>query len=141
LHMLTREKTETIGCGRTDTGVHAKMFFAHFDTSKSIPALRDKDQFIHQINCILPTDIAVQGVFQTADDAHARFDATSRTYEYHLYSFKDPFLADNACFIPYEIEVERMNDLCEVLLESAKDAIDYGCFSKNRTQTKQTIAK
>ena len=141
LHMLTREKVETTGCGRTDTGVHAKMFYAHFDVPKSIAALRDHDQFVHQLNCILPNDIAVQNVFHVTDDAHARFDAVSRTYEYHLYSYKDPFLADNACFIPYEIDINAMNALCEVLTESRMQPVDYGCFSKNRTQTKTNLCK
>jgi tRNA pseudouridine38-40 synthase len=141
LAMLTREKTETTGCGRTDTGVHAKMFFAHFDAPKSVVALRDTDQFIHRLNCILPNDIAVQALFHTDDDAHARFDALSRTYEYHLYSYKDPFLADYACFIPYEVNVDAMNDLCELLTESHVHAVDYSCFSKNRTQTKTNNCK
>ena len=141
LHTLTREKTETIGCGRTDTGVHAKMFFAHFDCVKSIKALDDKDQFVHQLNCILPNDIAVQQLFHAEDDAHARFDAVSRTYEYYIYNYKDPFLADYACYIPYEVNVEAMNDLCELLTESRTDAIDYSCFSKNRTQTKTNNCK
>jgi len=141
LHTLTREKTETLGCGRTDTGVHAKMFYAHFDADKSVKALRDKDQFVHQLNCILPNDIAVQGIFPVDDDAHARFDAVSRTYEYHLYSYKDPFLAESACFIPYDIDINAMNDLCEVLMESRNEAVDYECFSKNRTQTKTNLCK
>src|SRR3954470_21241767 len=81
LHTLLGEKAETTGCGRTDTGVHAKMFFAHFDTHK---AIRQKDTLIHRLNCILPNDIAIQGLFTVAEDAHARFDAISRTYEYHI---------------------------------------------------------
>src|SRR5579863_2914314 len=113
LHTLTRIKTETTGCGRTDTGVHAKMFYAHFDVSESIPQLTDAERFVHQLNCILPVDIAVQGLFRVEDDAHARFDAVSRTYEYHLYFYKDPFLAEQACYIPYEIDIKPMNDLCE----------------------------
>ena len=151
LYMLTKEKTETIGCGRTDTGVHAKIFFAHFDAdSRELGAGSRKkssaphsllptpySNFIHQLNCVLPNDIAVQGLFHVADDAHARFDAVSRTYQcFHLYSYKDPFLANRACFIPYEVDVEKMNDLCEILTESSADAVDYSCFSKNRTQTK-----
>lgn len=164
LHTLTREKAETTGCGRTDTGVHAKVFYAHFDTEKSIadkestgtrayrsmgektvtlttsrhssaPAPSYND-FVHQLNCILPADIAIQRLIKVEDDAHARFDAVSRSYEYHLYSYKDPFLSEAACFIPYEVNVEAMNDLCGVLTESKLQPVDYSCFSKNRTQTK-----
>jgi tRNA pseudouridine38-40 synthase len=138
LHTLAKEKIETTGCGRTDTGVHAKIFFAHLDLNK---AVHDKELLVHRLNCILPNDIAVQGFFDVEDDAHARFDAVSRTYEYQLYNYKDPFLSDYACFTPYDVDLEVMNELCEVLTESHSSPLDYSCFSKNRTQTKTNDCK
>src|SRR4051794_5533681 len=79
LETLLRKPTETLGCGRTDTGVHAKMFYAHFDVDHPVSILKDQQQFIHQLNCILPNDIAAQHLIPVQEDAHARFDATSRT--------------------------------------------------------------
>src|SRR5689334_5703668 len=76
LSKLLKQDIETVGCGRTDTGVHAKKFFAHFDTPSII---EDKD-FIYHLNCLLPFEIAIQQLYPVGDDAHARYDATSRTY-------------------------------------------------------------
>lgn len=124
---LTRQQVETVGCGRTDTGVHAKEFFAHFDLDERV---ENCEAFCHHLNGILPTDIAVQQLIPVKADAHARFDAVSRTYEYRLYRHKNPFLKEVACFYPYDLDVTAMNNLARVIMQYS----DFSCFSKSNTQ-------
>ncbi|MEY3420560.1 MAG: hypothetical protein RIR48_845, partial [Bacteroidota bacterium] len=78
-----RTTIQLTGCGRTDTGVHARDYYAHFDVEAQIT---DVKLFVYRINKILPADIAVHDAFVVQDDAHARFDAISRSYEYHLHT-------------------------------------------------------
>lgn len=127
LAVLTRVPMQTVGCGRTDTGVHAREFYAHFDHSKSIP---DAAEFCHHLNGILPVDIAAHNLIPVSEEAHARFDATARTYEYHLYSTKNPFLRDFASYFPKDLDYERMNDYAGLLLKQE----DFSSFSKSNTQ-------
>ena len=87
-------------CRRLDAAepipaVHSREFYVHFDHSESIP---DTEEFCHHLNGILPADIAIHDLIPVKEDAHARFDATARTYEYHLYDTKNPFLRDFASF-------------------------------------------
>ena len=90
-----REDIETIGAGRTDTGVHAKQLFVHFDSKNSI--LTDNPfRALQAINALLPFDISVQRIIPVSNDAHARFDATERSYEYHLHNEKNPFLINKS---------------------------------------------
>ena len=132
LTILSGTKTQSTGCGRTDTGVHAKQFFAHFDCEKKIA---DKKQFVYQLNAILPNDISAFELHEVDDDASARFDAIKRTYEYYLYRSKNPFLKEFATTMLFDVDVEKINKACSVLL--AHD--DFKCFSKSRTQVKHTI--
>ena len=88
LSMLLREPVEVVGCGRTDSGVHARDYYAHFDSN--INPLEQKD-FVYHLNAVLPKDIAAKAVYAMPENAHARFDAVSRTYEYHLLAGKDAF--------------------------------------------------
>ena len=93
LSVILRQPIETTGCGRTDTGVHAKQFFAHFDMLLSMdhrPSTMDNG-ILRSLNAVLPDDIAVKDIYTVAADAHARFDAKLRTYEYHVHFNKDPF--------------------------------------------------
>ena len=78
LSTLFRESIAIVGAGRTDSGVHAKQMFAHFETELEL----DSDYWSHKLNSFLPPSIVVYRIFKVAEDAHARFDATSRTYEY-----------------------------------------------------------
>ena len=78
------------GCGRTDTGVHASQFYAHFEMN--LPY--SEDEFCYKLNCMLPQSIAIQSVIQVPNDLHSRFSATSRTYHYFISKTKDPFTAD-----------------------------------------------
>ncbi len=85
LSLLLGQQVETLGCGRTDTGVHAKQFFAHFDIDRPAP-----ENLVYKLNRLLPHDIAVYNCRLVADDFHARFDATRRKYEYYISRRKDP---------------------------------------------------
>jgi tRNA pseudouridine38-40 synthase len=127
LAVLTREKVVSVGCGRTDAGVHARIFYAHFDIAKAIV---DTDAFCRHLNGILPYDVAVSSVMPVAPETHARFDAISRTYEYHLYSVKNPFLREFAAFFPHPLNYDLMNALASMLMEYE----DFSCFSKSNTQ-------
>lgn len=125
LSTILREPIETLGCGRTDTGVHARQFFAHFDAQKDI--LPEK---IQGFNAVLPYDIAIKHVFPVPADAHARFDALSRSYEYHIHFAKDPFLEHASWLMGQVPDIEAMNMAAAYLF----DYIDFSCFSKSHTQ-------
>ncbi len=129
LSVIFQEEVATIGAGRTDTGVHAKQFFAHFDVKDGITT---PDQQVFQLNCILPKDIAVRRMISVHEDAHARFDATSRTYEYVITQKKDPFMQDFACFLYGKLDIDKMN----VAAKTLTNYTDFSAFSKSRTQVK-----
>jgi len=114
-----------MGAGRTDTGVHAKEMYAHFD----IEQLERIPEFIFRLNSFLPNDIAVERLFEVKEDAHARFNANSRTYEYHIAKRKDPFSMDTAYFVKKDLDVDQMNRAAELLLGKK----DFECFSKSKT--------
>ncbi len=130
LSTVLREPIETLGCGRTDTGVHAKQLFAHFDTSNDV-----NEKMLIAVNCLLPKDIAIRRVFEVPAATHARFDAISRSYAYHICFHKDPFLTGFAWFIHEMPDVSLMNQACAMLLEHA----DFSCFSKSHTQVKTNL--
>ncbi len=112
------------GAGRTDAGVHAKQMYAHFDIeSIKISNLKFK------LNSYLPEDIAVQKIVEVKNDAHTRFDAVDRTYEYWITQKKDPFTIDNAYYVKQELDVEAMNEAAKILLVEK----DFECFSKSNT--------
>ncbi len=134
LSTIIRESIETTGCGRTDTGVHARQFFVHFDVETE---LQSPDDFLHQLNCILSKDIAIQKLIPVNADAHARYDATSRTYEYRIHSKKDPFQNQYSAFYPYDLDLDAMNKLAKILFEYS----DFSCFSKTGTQNLTNICK
>lgn len=117
------EEIYCVGCGRTDTGVHAKKFFLHFDAEKD---LTQNPNFLHKLNVFLPKDIVVEKVFKTSPEAHARFSATERTYHYFISLKKDPFSLDYATFIHYKPDVKKMNEAAALLL----DFEDFEAFSK-----------
>ena len=114
-----------MGAGRTDTGVHAKEMYAHFDleTPFDIPNL------IHKLNAFLPKDIVIYDVFPVADEAHTRFDATKRTYEYHINTFKDTFLQEQSWYFHQKLDLDLMNEAAKSLLNHT----NFQCFSKVNT--------
>jgi tRNA pseudouridine38-40 synthase len=116
---------ELMGAGRTDTGVHAKIMYAHFDTEIAI----DSGNLVHKLNSFLPKDVAVHEIFAVHDTAHARFDATKRTYEYHIHTFKNPFLTDLSWYCTSQLDLDIMNEAAKLLLTH----FDFECFSKVNT--------
>lgn len=128
LTTIFREKVETVGCGRTDTGVHAKQFFAHFNLASTGKA--KSPNVLTSINALLPYDIAVKSIIEVEDSAHARFDATLRSYEYHIHDKKDPFKHGFSWLLRDELDVDAMNRAAEILMEYR----DFSCFSKSNTQ-------
>lgn len=128
LSTFFRQPIATLGCGRTDTGVHAKQFYAHFDINDSTTQAKT---FIGGVNALLPYDIAVKRIFKVSIDAHARFDATSRAYEYHFHFHKDPFKLDRSWLYKGALDIPQMNTAAKTLLNHT----DFSCFSKSHTQT------
>jgi tRNA pseudouridine38-40 synthase len=128
LSTLLRQKVEVVGAGRTDTGVHAKEMFAHFDFDE----IENKEDLVYRLNAFLPGDIAVQQLYQMVSEAHARFDAFERTYEYWVVQEKNPFYFDSAHFVKYPLDLEAMNKAATYLL----DHTDFECFSKSNTDVK-----
>lgn len=122
LAKLLRVKFETVGCGRTDTGVHASSFFAHFDADFAF----DIEKTAKKLNAMLPADIAVYSIFPVATDMHARFSATQRSYTYHLHTQKDPFSEGLSVFTPYHLNVDLMNEGAQILLQTR----DFASFCK-----------
>ena len=120
--LFRNETFECVGCGRTDTGVHAKQFYFHFDTKD----IFDPELYTYKLNSILPKDISVHRIFKVDDEAHARFNAVSRTYEYYVHDRKDVFMQKSSCFWPVKIDVDQMNQACETLLNYD----DFTSFSK-----------
>jgi tRNA pseudouridine38-40 synthase len=165
LSIILREPIETTGCGRTDTGVHAREFFAHFDAegesvihspwfmveSKIAGSLAnsneatvdhglwtiDKTNWLRSINSVLPHDIAVKNIFPVAIGAHARFDAVLRSYEYHIHFNKDPFKYGHSWQLRDEPGWQLMNEAAKIITEYT----DFSCFSKSNTQVKTNICK
>ncbi len=132
LSTVLRHAINTTGVGRTDTGVHAKDFFAHFDFCELIV---DKKNFLYQLNSILPEDIAVFDVYKVNKDAHARFGATSRSYEYVISRSKDPFNQEYAYNFHAQLDIEKMNLAAAYLLEVE----DFSSFCKSSVQVKTMI--
>lgn len=117
---------------RTDAGVHALQNFFHFDFDGTV-----HPHFVYKMNAILPPDIVVKQLFPVHDEAHSRFDATSRDYRYYIYRHKDPFLQDRAFFFPYKLNWGDMQEAAAVI----KEYEDFTSFSKRNTQVKTFFCK
>lgn len=128
------------GSSRTDTGVHALQNFFHFDSLLPLHQWKGVDSatsLVYKMNAILPDDIVIKAIKEVADNAHCRFDAISREYNYYIYRQKDPFLKDRAYFFPYKLDVEKMQAAAMLLKEYA----DFTSFSKRKTQVKSFICQ
>ena len=134
LTKLLREEIYVVGAGRTDTGVHAKQLFAHFDL---VYKVKDVSQFLSRLNSFLPKDIAAKSLLEVGEEVHARFDANTRTYEYFVTQQKNPFQEDVAYLIHKPINIEAMNQVAKRLF----DFKDFTSFSKSDTQTKTNNCK
>ena len=127
-------KIQTMGCGRTDTGVHASMFIAHFDIEKNI---EDSPKAIKSLDLLLPKDISVDKIVLVNDDSHARFDASTRTYNYFIHKNKNPFLSEISTRIHHDLNIALMNEAAKILFKYE----DFSCFSKSKTQTHTNLCK
>lgn len=127
LSRILKEPILTTGSGRTDTGVHARGQIAHFDTEQHL-----EKEHQYKFNAVLPLDISITRLEKVADQAHARFDATSRSYEYLIHSRKNPFLNGQSYFFPRSVDTALMNQASDQLVESGKR--DYSSFSKTNAQ-------
>lgn len=128
LSTLLKTNISIMGAGRTDAGVHASQMFAHFDFDKTIN-LKD---LVYKLNALLPKDIAIADVFQVKADAHARFHALRRTYHYRVSNSKHVFNFNFAYQMQLPLDVKKMNDACDILLQYK----DFQCFSKSNTDVK-----
>lgn len=132
LSLILRQDIQVTGAGRTDTGVHARMMVAHFDTDAP---LADCRQLAYKLNRLLPCDIAIERIEPVGDDMHARFSATSRTYHYYLHTTKDPFLRHYSCELHYPLDFKLMNEAAQMLLTYD----DFGAFCKSHADVKTTL--
>jgi tRNA pseudouridine38-40 synthase len=123
--VLSDKGIQIMGAGRTDTGVHASQMFAHFDYENPI----DSKTIVHKLNSFLPKDIAVSDIILVDENAHARFDAKQRTYQYKINTAKNVFQDELSWYYNKELNVNAMNDAAKLLLEFT----DFQCFSKVHT--------
>ncbi|MEZ5196179.1 MAG: tRNA pseudouridine(38-40) synthase TruA [Bacteroidales bacterium] len=136
LSTILRHDINVVGCGRTDTGVHAKEFFAHFEIDKQL-ANSELNTIAQKLNAYLPNDITVFSLFPVDAKAHARFDAISRTYQYIISKRKDPFNFDFSYHFNFDLNIEKMNDGAKIIMEYT----DFTSFSKVKTQVKTNNCK
>lgn len=133
LSLLLGCNTEVLGCGRTDTGVHAKDFYAHFDSNEKL----DEAYILYKLNILLPKDISVFRVIQVEENFNARFDAISRKYEYWITTKPNPFLVDQAWYQYGPLDIEMMNEAAQLLIGKK----DFESFSKVQTQVNNFICE
>lgn len=119
---------QVTGCGRTDTGVHAKHYFLHVDFAVSI----DENDTKYRLNKMLPDDIAIHQIVEVDNEKHARFSARERTYRYFIHKQKDPFQKDYSLYFPYPLDLDKMNEACQYLIGRQ----EFTSFSKLHTDVK-----
>lgn len=134
LSLKCGQKVEVTGAGRTDAGVHARFYIAHFEIDKPLENISD---FIYGLNSFLPADIAIHKIYPVSSDAHARFDAISRTYEYQFSFKKNPFLNDYCWYIRQPLNLKLMAEAASLLLQHE----DFTTFSKLHTDVKTNLCK
>jgi len=128
---ILQNKTAITGAGRTDTGVHAENYIAHFDMDNSLFD-NDLDNLIYKLNAILPHDIAIHEINAVKENAHARFDAKSRTYQYIISKHKDAFNYELSWLRYGRLNLELMNKACKILIDNK----DFTSFAKLHTDNK-----
>ncbi len=122
---------KVVGCGRTDTGVHAHHYILHVD----LPQIDDLDLFLMKINRMLPDSIAISKIYPVSDELHARFSATERTYRYFIHTQKDPFRARTSWYVNRELDVTKMNEAAQLLIGRK----DFTSLSKLHTDVKTNM--
>ena len=134
LSTICREEIAVTGAGRTDTGVHAGYYVAHFDSEKET---LDHPDFAYKLNRFLNADLVIFRLTKVGPEAHARFDAVSRTYHYFINRQKDPFSQETSWYYLRKLDVDKMNEACVVLF----DYEDFTSFSKLHTDVKTNFCK
>lgn len=129
---ITGFDIELTGCGRTDTGVHAKCYYAHFELDE-----KPDKEIVYKLNSVLPPEVAIEYCKKAEDSFHARFSAISREYRYFIHFQKNPFLINQSYFISKKLDVERMNKACEIL----KGYDDFASFCKKGADNKTTLCQ
>jgi len=135
LSVVLNENIATTGAGRTDTGVHAALFCAHFDSISS--ELLTTANLVFRLNQYLPADISVISLRKVVPDANARYSAISRTYKYYISRIKDPFFNGSSWYLHGKTDIEAMNKACELLLHHS----DFTSFSKLHSGAKSNICR
>ena len=131
IHSL--EEISIVGCGRTDTGVHAHEYFFHWDYKESI----DKENIKYKLNKMLPKSISIHEITEVPIDMHARFSAVQRTYIYLIHTSKNPFNAAKSWYINQDLDVSKMNEAAELLIGEK----DFSSFAKIHTDVKNHICQ
>jgi tRNA pseudouridine38-40 synthase len=126
LSLLFKQNIQIVGAGRTDSGVHAKQMYAHFDCDFEI----DPTIWVGKFNSYLGKNIVIYRFIPVHEDAHSRFDAVSRTYEYYIHTSKDVFQNEGSWHCYNKLDVNLMNEACKILFEYK----DFECFSKTKTE-------
>ena len=134
LKMIFREDVPLTFAGRTDAGVHAREMYAHMDVGDEAMR-REGERIVFRLNGILPNSIAIYNIVPVTDEAHARFTAKSRTYEYHIVDHKNPFLHDLATRVRPGLNFEAMNEAAKYLIGKQ----DFASFCRSNTDVKTTI--
>lgn len=135
LSTLLKQEIEITGAGRTDTGVHASFFVAHFNSSQSLD--EPSDQLLYRLNRFLPPDIVVYKIRQVAEEMHARFSATYRTYHYHISTIKPLYTRNYAHYVHGPLNVDKIKQCCKIILQTT----DFTSFSKLHTDVKTNNCK
>jgi tRNA pseudouridine38-40 synthase len=135
LSVVLAEDISTTGAGRTDAGVHALFFCAHFDSLSS--DLCNRENLVFRLNSFLPEDISVSSIKKVLPDANARYSAISRTYRYYISRKKDPFFNSSSWYLHGDIDIEAMNQACSILFRHS----DFTSFSKLHSGAKTNICK
>ncbi len=131
LKTLLGEEVTVTGAGRTDTGVNAISYCAHFDTTHDL----DAGSLSYKLNAILPPSVVIHGIVPADENFHARFSATSRTYKYFLHRKKDPFMHGKSLWLNYNLDMDAMNRAASYLLGTH----DFSCFEKSGGDNKTSI--
>lgn len=135
LQTLLRKRVEVVGCGRTDTGVHARSYFAHFDWEGDPVPFEKRISWVYQLNALLDRQISVDSVFEVPAFLHARFSATGRTYHYYLHTRKNPFLDGQSYYCRTAFDAEKIRMAASRLCRYE----DFTSFSKLHTQTRNNF--
>jgi tRNA pseudouridine38-40 synthase len=146
LGVLLQREIAVVGCGRTDTGVNASKYFAHFDIAAEgsadscamaafISCAADKEKFLYRLNAILPKEIVVFDIYEVQPDMHARFSAISRSYKYYVHTEKNPFIDKYSYLIHFSPDMEAINTACKYLLTQN----DFTSFAKLHSDNKNNL--